>query len=174
MKNANFIWNFIIDDKGLAKKAQVGVDLTLATVAKISSGGRILSDDTAKKLEVKATKLGFYSDCPPIRIKSPDMDEAFIGWQLDAGVYSIGFDQGLKSLPANCNASIIQRSSLGRNGAMIRSSVYDPGFETPQMGAILYVYSSLVLTIEQHARVAQIVFHENEDSSLYEGQWQGQ
>ena len=63
-----------------------------------------------------------------------------------------------------------QRSSLYRNGAIINSPVFDPGFETQNMGTLLYVFEPIF--IELDARVAQIYFHECETADKYDGQWQ--
>jgi len=67
-------------------------------------------------------------------------------------------------------AFIKQRSSLYRNGAIINSPVFDPGFETQNMGTLLYVYETIF--IEKDARVAQIYFHECNTAEKYNGQWQ--
>jgi dCTP deaminase/dUTP pyrophosphatase len=84
-------------------------------------------------------------------------------------VYDIIFNEGCK-IPKNRVAFIKQRSSLFRNGAIINSPVFDPGFETQYMGTLLYVYETIF--IEKDARVAQIYFHECNDAELYNGQWQ--
>jgi len=92
------------------------------------------------------------------------------GWILHEGVYDITFNEGCK-IPENRVAFIKQRSSLYRNGAIINSPVFDPGFETEFMGTLLYVHEPLF--IEINARVAQIYFHECNGAELYNGQWQG-
>jgi hypothetical protein len=92
------------------------------------------------------------------------------GWLLYAGVYDITFNEGCK-IPDNRVAFIKQRSSLYRNGAIINSPVFDPGFETDFMGTLLYVHETLF--IEENARVAQIYFHECAPAEKYDGQWQG-
>ncbi len=73
--------------------------------------------------------------------------------------------------PDNRVAFIKQRSSLWRNGALINSPVFDPGFETDNMGTIMMVTEPIF--IEKDARVAQIYFHECESTEKYNGQWQG-
>jgi deoxycytidine triphosphate deaminase len=60
---------------------------------------------------------------------------------------------------------------LYRNGTIINSPVFDPGFETEFMGTLMYVHETIF--IEENARVAQIYFHECEAAELYDGQWQG-
>jgi deoxycytidine triphosphate deaminase len=91
------------------------------------------------------------------------------GWLLYEGVYDITFNEGCK-IPDNRVAFIKQRSSLYRNGAIINSPVFDPGFETEFMGTLMYV--NCPIFIEENARVAQIYFHECSPAEKYDGQWQ--
>ena len=91
------------------------------------------------------------------------------GWLLYEGVYDITFNEGCK-LPANRVAFIKQRSSLYRNGAVINSPVFDPGFETENMGTSMLI--NIPLFIEKDARIAQIYFHECGEAEMYNGQWQ--
>jgi deoxycytidine triphosphate deaminase len=150
------------------KPAQVGYDITLKAVQKIgnrigggvynlSRGGRI-----GKVLKDK-TELTTYSPINTIMLDGVE------GWLLHEGVYDITFNEGCK-IPENRVAFIKQRSSLYRNGAIINSPVFDPGFETEFMGTLLYVHEPLF--IEKDARVAQIYFHECNGAELYNGQWQ--
>jgi len=172
--------DLIIDENGRAQKAQVGVDLTLNRVSQVGSkdavyidddsyshlwknAGIIISDTTSKDVG----RLAAYLEIVP-QTMDTFSNKVFV---LTPGVYSIEFEQGLKPLPANQTAMIINRSSVGRSGTMIRSSIYDPGFTTPKMGALMYVFCPIM--IEQYARVAQIVIMENEEADLYDGQWQG-
>lgn len=174
IRNAQYVLQYIIDPNELAKSAQVGVDLTVNKISKILSdnkgeGGRIYNDATADRVGIKA-HFAKYEECA---LEQSEHDGEMISvYILEPGVYSIEFDQGLKNLSTEDTAFIYQRSTLGRNGAMIRSSVYDPGFGTPAMGAILYVFQPI--HIEQHARVAQIVIHQNETADEYEGSYQGE
>ena len=150
------------------KPAQVGYDITLKEVQKIgnrigggvynlSRGGKI-----GKVLKDK-TELTTYSPINTIMLDGVE------GWLLHEGVYDITFNEGCK-IPENRVAFIKQRSSLYRNGAIINSPVFDPGFETEFMGTLLYVHEPLF--IEKDARVAQIYFHECEPAEKYDGQWQ--
>lgn len=182
IKNANYVMSFILDPVGRAKKAQVGVDLTLGKVSKVGdyatfalpsswweSAGIILSDEKATG-SLRHAKVAKYSVVEPLT--EFDGLSTFVAWHIEPGVYSIEFEQGLNPLPSNITAMIINRSSVGRSGGLIRSSIYDPGFTTPLMGALLYVFTPII--IEEHARVAQIVFMENDEAALYDGQWQGE
>lgn len=173
MRNATYILdNYIIDELELAAPAQVGVDLTLATVNQVgvdpasSFAGRVSNDLTATRAGVKAD-FALYTEIEPKKVLHDGEDVDM--FSLEPGVYSIGFDQGLKNLGDTDTAFIVQRSTLIRNGAEIRSSVYDPGFGTANMGAMLYVW--IPIQIEKHARVAQIIMHENERTDLYDGSY---
>jgi len=150
------------------KPAQVGFDLSLKVVQRvgtsmantpynISKGGKI-----GKILKDK-TELTTYT---PIESINLDGDK---GWLLYEGVYDITFNEGC-NIPDNRVAFIKQRSSLYRNGAIINSPVFDPGFKTENMGTLLYVHETIF--IEQDARVAQIYFHECAPADKYDGQWQ--
>jgi len=151
------------------KPAQVGYDLSLKAVQKVgnslanspynvSKGGKI-----GKVLKDK-TELTTYTPTETINL------DGVHGWLLYEGVYDITFNEGC-NIPDNRVAFIKQRSSLYRNGAIINSPVFDPGFKTENMGTLLYVHETIF--IEQDARVAQIYFHECVSAEKYDGQWQG-
>jgi dUTP pyrophosphatase len=143
------------------KPAQVGYDLSLKAVQKIGIGTVI--DGRIGKILKDRTELTTY--IPTTTIKVDGME----GWLLYQGVYDITFNEGCK-IPDNRVAFIKQRSSLYRNGAIINSPVFDPGFETQNMGTLLYVHETIF--IERDARVAQIYFHECDPADKYDGQWQ--
>lgn len=144
------------------KPAQVGYDLSLKQVNEITSGmgriGKVLKDKT---------ELTTYKPVETFRL------DGAMGWLLYKGVYDITFNEGCK-IPANYVGLIRQRSSLLRNGTVLHSSVFDPGFETDYMGTVMVVNETIF--IEEGARVAQIYFHECapvSDENLYNGQWMG-
>ena len=143
------------------KPAQVGFDLTLKQVNMLGLNGK---DGRIGKVLKDKTELTNYTPYPLM-----NLDGAH-GWLLYEGVYDITFNEGCK-LPSNRVAFIKQRSSLYRNGTIINSPVFDPGFETNFMGTLMYVHETIF--IEENARVAQIYFHECESAELYNGQWQG-
>ena len=149
------------------KPAQVGFDITLKSVNKV--GNRIGNTNVygagkiGKVLKDK-TELTTYTPLDTIQL------DGVKGWLLYEGVYDITFNEGCK-IPNNRVAFIKQRSSLYRNGAIINSPVFDPGFETQNMGTLLYVHETIF--IETDARVAQIYFHECDAAEKYDGQWQG-
>lgn len=147
-------------EQSKGKKAQVGYDLSLQTVKQIRANpqdkiGVVLKDSTS---------LAGYSDIKKVQL------DGNMGWLLYAGTYEITFWEGCK-LPADYVGLIRQRSSLLRNGTIIHSSVFDPGFETEFMGCVMRVNETIF--IEEDARVAQIYFHKCEEvKELYNGQWQ--
>jgi deoxycytidine triphosphate deaminase len=150
------------------KPAQVGYDLSLKAIQKIGNkiGGGVYNLSRGSKIGKvlkNKTELTTYTSLDTIML---DGDE---GWLLHEGVYDITFNEGCK-IPENRVAFIKQRSSLYRNGAIINSPVFDPGFETEFMGTLVYVYETIF--IEKGARVAQIYFHECEPAEKYDGQWQ--
>jgi deoxycytidine triphosphate deaminase len=150
------------------KPAQVGYDLSLKAVQKVGnkiSGGvyNLSKGGKIGKVLKNKTELTTYTPLDTIML---DGDE---GWILHEGVYDVTFNEGCK-IPDNRVAFIKQRSSLYRNGAIINSPVFDPGFETQNMGTLLYVHETLF--IEKDARVAQIYFHECAPAEMYDGQWQ--
>ena len=147
------------------KPAQVGYDLTLKEVQKIGLkiGANAYREGKIGKVLKDKTELTEYVPQNTIMLDGVE------GWLLYDGVYDITFNEGCK-IPDNRVAFIKQRSSLYRNGATINSPVFDPGFETQNMGTLLYVHETIF--IEKDARVAQIYFHECSGADLYNGQWQ--
>jgi len=151
------------------KTAQVGYDLSLKSVQKVGNkiGGGVYNLSKGSKIGKvlkDKTELTTYTPLNTIKLDGAE------GWLLYEGIYDVTFNEGCK-IPNNRVAFIKQRSSLYRNGAIINSPVFDPGFETENMGTILYVYETIF--IEQDARVAQIYFHKCDSAEEYNGQWQG-
>ena len=150
------------------KPAQVGYDLSLKAVQKIGSriaGGayNLTNRSRIGKVLKDKTELTDYHYIDTIHL------DGVYGWLLYEGVYDITFNEGC-NIPDNRVAFIKQRSSLYRNGAIINSPVFDPGFKTENMGTLLYVHETIF--IEKDARVAQIYFHECVSAEMYDGQWQ--
>jgi len=150
------------------KPAQVGYDLSLKAVQKIgnkisNSPYNVNGPGKIGKVLKDKTELTTYTPVESINL------DGIQGWLLYEGVYDITFNEGC-NIPDNRVAFIKQRSSLYRNGAIINSPVFDPGFKTENMGTLLYVHETIF--IEQDARVAQIYFHECGSAEMYNGQWQ--
>jgi deoxycytidine triphosphate deaminase len=144
----------LLQTNNKGSRAQVGYDLTLKSIKKVS-GGVVMQDKTT---------IADYTEVTP----SVNNDGKFI-FKLEPGTYSLTFEQGCK-LPNNMTAFIRHRSSMLRCGAIITSGVFDPGFEVDEMGSIMIVTESMI--VEKGARVAQIIMFENNEAELYNGQWQ--
>tara|TARA_R110000803_G_scaffold46844_1_gene98174 strand:- start:194 stop:676 length:483 start_codon:yes stop_codon:yes gene_type:complete len=145
----------LLKTKEKGAKAQVGYDLTVKSISKVS-GGVVMKDKTT---------IFDYKDVMPFI-----NDDGKFLYQLEPGTYSLTFDQGCK-LDDEHTAFIRHRSSVLRSGGVITSGVYDPGFEVDEMGAMLIVTETII--IELGARVAQIIMIKNEKAMLYDGQFQG-
>lgn len=141
---------------------QHGVDLNLVSVSKIVGSGYI-----PKKGK---TQLANREVIEPFPFYDEERDETIQLWLLQPGMYDITFAQGC-NVPPNQRLEIYQRSSLLRNGAILRSSVFDAGFKTAAIGTVIHI--GVPITIEVGARVAQMVaVASNVVENLYDGQWQ--
>jgi deoxycytidine triphosphate deaminase len=146
------------------KPAQVGYDLSAKSINAIGKD-QLIKPSIGMVLKDK-TILNTYTPAPLTKIDGVE------GWLLYSGAYDITFHEGCK-IAANRVGMIRQRSSLLRNGAIIASSIFDPGFETDNMGTIMTVTATIF--IEKDARVGQMYFHECDEvneENLYNGQWQ--
>jgi len=144
----------LLQTNGLGAKAQVGYDLTLQGVKRVT-GGVITQEKTS---------IHPYEEVMPMI--NPAGKPMF---RLTRGAYSLTFDQGIK-LPNDKTAFIRHRSSIARCGSVITSGIFDPGFEVDQMGAIMIVQEEIF--IEKGARVAQVYIFENHPAPRYDGQFQ--
>lgn len=152
--------HYLVDD---LSPAQVGIDLHIVSCSKLSNNseiGHIYSDFIDKKTKITKTE-----ECIPIEYKN------HFYWKLEPGVYEIGFAEGC-NFDSKTFGKIVHRSSLYRNGVEINSPIWDPGFHTDEMGTFMIVHNPI--EIDVYARVAQIiVFETNEESEMYNGQYQG-
>lgn len=151
------------------KAAQVGYDLSLKAVSKIGSsivkGGTFNKGAKIGKVLKDKTELTTYI---PIETINLDGDK---GWLLYEGVYDAVMYEGCQ-IPANLVGLIRQRSSLLRNGTVLHSSVFDPGYHCEFIGTVMVVNETIF--IEEGARIGQIYFHECtpvDQEDLYNGQW---
>lgn len=175
LKNAQYIYdNIIIADeinttKKYCKKAQVGVDLTIKRVFDVNTKGVV---------EINKTTIPEYVEHPSIATPSYINNEEKYMFYLEKGTYIVELNEGIK-LGKNNTALIIMRSSLNRCGVTIQSAVWDPGYTTASndkigtMSVRLTVDTDKGFIVEKNARICQILVFENEDSDLYNGQWQG-
>jgi deoxycytidine triphosphate deaminase len=153
-------------EESKGKKAQIGYDLSLKAVNRIGLNMRAennYTDRSIGKVLVDKTELTNYSPMEMIQL------DGVRGWLLHPGTYDITFWEGCK-IPSDYVGLIRQRSSMLRNGTVLHSSVFDPGFETEFIGTVMVVHEPIF--IEDSARVAQIYFHKCEEvTELYDGQW---
>ena len=148
------------------KPAQVGYDLSAKSINII---GEIHEDESTPAIGMVLKDKTILNNYTPVLTRKIDGVE---GWLLYPGAYDITFHEGCK-IASNRVGMIRQRSSLLRNGAIIASSIFDPGFETDNMGTIMIV--NALIFIEQDARVGQMYFHECDEvaeDKLYSGQFQ--
>ena len=138
---------------------QQGIDLRIIQINSIVGTGRI-----PKKGKT------FLPSYKKIELREAEEDSEVFYWHLEPGYYEIMFAEGCK-MPNNRAMTLVQRSSLLRSGAIIRSSQFDAGFETDHMGTFMQVFNPI--EIEYEARVAQtLVMETAEVENTYTGQFQ--
>ena len=147
--------NLIVLDNAKGKPAQVGYDLSIKSVSKLEGNGKVLKSGTQ------------VNNLTPV--DREEIEDGYYGWWLEPGTYDVMCNEGCNIAP-NRTAMVRQRSSLLRNGAIIASSIFDPGFKTDNIGTVMIVTKDIF--IEQDARIAQMYFHENNEGELYDGQFQ--
>jgi deoxycytidine triphosphate deaminase len=143
--------------------AQVGVDLRVIEIKSIYGGGVVPQQGKTKLAHKEPVK----------RNGGREVGLENAVWLLQPGAYDVTFEQGC-DIPADKVMLLRQRSSLLRNGSILHSSVFDPGFSTKNVGTVLIVISPIV--IEFKARIAQAYIHECTEvasEDLYDGQFQG-
>lgn len=135
---------------------QHGVDLNLIKVEKIKGHGYIPTKGKTVVCERVKMEPIIYNGEPV--------------WKLGKGTYDITMAQGC-NVPANQKLEIVQRSSASRNGVIIRSSLFDAGFYTSNIGTMMTVTAPIMIGV--NARIAQIYATEsNVVENLYDGQFQ--
>lgn len=153
------IQEHLITPLNFHKVNQVGVDLSVCKIERITGGVQVLKEKTVVLSE-------HFTSMPLQNIDGRKM------WRLTEGAYALTFNEGVK-IPANATGFITSRSSIYRGGAKINSPIWDPGFETQQMGTTLFV-ASYTIFIEENARVCQFYMISNPTpEELYNGQFQG-
>jgi dUTP pyrophosphatase len=135
-----------------------GLDLTIESVAKITSSGKIgLSNDD----RVLAT--------------TDDMEFDAAGLvHLPRGVYIARLNETL-SFPKDLMGIAKPRSSLLRNGVAVHNAVWDAGYIGRSQVQIV-VYNDLGFTVSRNARIVQMVFMTLDSASEtpYAGLYQGE
>ena len=148
----------IVLDNAKGKPAQVGYDLSVQSIKSLMGRGAVLKNKTI---------VNQLQSVPLVKQKIEGTEVE--GWFLNQGAYDITMNEGC-NIPSNRTAMVRQRSSLLRNGAIIASSVFDPGFHTKNIGTVMIVTKQIF--IEKDARVGQMYFHKNNDAEEYDGQFQ--
>ncbi len=145
-------------DHSKGKAAQIGYDLSVKNIKILSGKGRVLKSETILPKYASFHEGGI------------DLGDVHNGWDLNPGYYEVTFWEGCQ-IPNNYVGLIRQRSSMLRSGALLHSSVFDPGFSTDFMGSFIAVFHPIF--IEKDARIAQIYFHDCEPvTETYNGQFQ--
>ncbi|CAK3899978.1 dUTP diphosphatase Dut [Lecanosticta acicola] len=132
-----------------------GVDLSLHHVSKWTSAGIVdfsnqhRANANVEKMPSTAGKL-----------------------HLSTGNYLAMFNETV-DMPLDIMGQIFLRSSLWRCGALLSAGVMDSGYRGA-VGAMLQVVNPHGITFHEHARLAQMVFHEmDEEVEGYDGVYQG-
>ena len=161
LNSQNVLKNFMGDYLGeFGKVAQVGVDLSVTEIREIKGGK--LCQDGSKEIEE-------YEEVPNYLFSKDKGKEGVKTWMLKKGnIYSLTFEQSIK-LDSKHTGLVFGRSTINRIGGLIRSSIFDPGFDS-QVGATLYCFADM--EIEYGARLAQFVVFENEEAEKYNGSYQ--
>lgn len=153
---------------------QAGVDLRLMQVNYLVGEGLVPKVGKTKLpdyFELKDRYPVTLANCS-YAIYAGETGEELVAWHLMPGYYEIILEEGCK-MPNNRAMTFVQRSSALRCGAIIRSSQFDPGFETEHMGTFMQVFHPI--TIEKGARVCQTLVMETAEvaaEDLYSGQYQ--
>jgi dUTP pyrophosphatase len=142
----------------LAAQLQVnGFDLSLRTVSRFLSPGRLAFDNAERQL-------------PEMQPLEYDPD-GFL--TLPPGSFSITYNE-IVHLPKDVMALGLSRSSLLRCGASMHTAVWDAGYEG-RSESLLVVYHPQGLRLKKSARVLQLVFFRlSGETEGYKGKYQGE
>lgn len=135
-----------------------GFDMTLKDVSRYVGGGQIGVSNADRVL-------------PELEALEFDAD----GWlHLAPGVYHIVYNE-IVSLPETLMALGRPRSSLGRSGVTIHTSVWDAGY-SGRSTSLLSVLNPEGFRVQRNARVMQLVFVSLAEATKegYRGRYQGE
>ena len=165
-RNSEYIFNEkILGDKDHAKKAQVGVDLSIARIEKIEGEASFDKNSKLSGVKYKEAPFGFSGSTKVYELEPMTN-------------YAITFQQGLETLKDNEWGLIVQRSSFLRAGCQVVSSIWDPGYGISAeegMGTTLLT-GNIPLKVPVGTRIAQLLIFDCEPvtkENLYNGRWQG-
>jgi deoxycytidine triphosphate deaminase len=143
---------------------QHSVDLNIIKIEKVIGPGFVPKSGKTKLAERVIIM-------PTDRLDPRDYSSPIIAWRLEPGVYDVTLAQGCK-IPPNWRMKLVHRSSLFRNGSENNSSLFDAGFETNNIGTVVYVSEPILIEVGARITTAY-VDASNEVNNLYNGQWQG-
>lgn len=150
----NVIMNGVVD-----KQIQpVGVDLTIGEIYDIS--------DVSTFELVGNNKVHRNRD--EVTTRYIGNDEVY---ELEEGWYNVMYNEAV-DIPKTVMGLVLPRSTLMRNGVMVTSAVWDPGYKGAGYGGLYVPYRTLFGVGE---RIAQIVFMEVRNTTgTYNGEYQGE
>ncbi len=131
-------------------------------IVKMATGSKIQQSG----IDLTVKKIYKIAACSSLNI---EYEEVRLPAVLDAGsAYDVEFHEYVE-VPVDMIAFIHTRSTFNRRGAFITTGVFDNGFKN-YIGAVLH--TSIPLLVQQDERLAQIVFHQCEHESQYQGKYQ--
>lgn len=92
------------------------------------------------------------------------------GQPLPAGSYVVRYAERIR-VPEGHVGLVFPRSSLLRNGAMLHTAVWDPGYDGRGEGLLVLSHP---LHLPAGMRIGQFVLFTAEGFASYQGQWQGE
>lgn len=141
-------------EDGKGQIQQVGFDVRVATISKISGMAGIYADGSKK--------LPTYTEL------SPDNNGIY---RLLPGAYAIDSMESCV-VPADLQARLKHRSTVNRSACFFTGSVYDPGYKGLIAGT-LYVFVPM-FEVQVGARIGQFYFFPADASTQYNGDYQDQ
>ncbi|MEM5875362.1 MAG: deoxyuridine 5'-triphosphate nucleotidohydrolase [Candidatus Aenigmatarchaeota archaeon] len=152
IKKQKLIENFIDLETQLQPAS---FDLTLDEVFSLESEAIIDFDNKERKLPIYA-KLSLQQDY----------------YFLKKGAYLITFNE-IVNIPGDLIGLLRARSSLIRSGAVVFSSLWDPGY-SGKSNCLLVVFNENGIKLKRNARVAQMIFLKLNEmpKKLYSGVYQ--
>lgn len=166
VKPGKFVAEFIND--GDLDDIQVqpnGVDLRIGKILTpegYDQSGYLTDEDNEKWMD-------YWQEMEPKEVEFPDGEirEAYI---LEPNKsYKVVYNE-IINIPGNCIGYVYPRSTFMRMGGVVNTAVWDNGYRGIGEGRISTDYT---ITVETNARIAQIVFHEAEETEdEYEGSYQ--
>ncbi len=135
---------------------QNGIDLTVAKIQRQRA-----YSDFVEVVRPCEREIGKWDDDP---------NEYFLVFPGET--IQVYFEQGIE-IPNNMCAQVVGRSSFARAGCIVWSGLFDAGFKTDACGCMLFNAGSNSVAFNKGDRLAQLVVHEADSASLYQGHWNG-